>query len=197
MALLTSRNQSPPDGHKYLQKETGVWITGDFHDELVDRVIEHRKYKGLAPVDRHLVDLEVQRQICLGMPKGVCRGEKGEDYEPFEDRSRILDLTKIAQASATLIAWLGKGLGFVAPEESARRAEICRGCPFNKKAAACVCTPFFKTIDALVPQHRREPDLLICALCGCSLMAKVLAPIEVVRESVGAVRLPDNCWIKG
>jgi len=195
MALLNGTTLHPPDGWRYLQPETHLWIKADMHDELVDLVVAHREHKGLTPTDRKTVSLEIQRQICLGAPKGTCKGEPGENYAPFIDQSRSLSLTKLALFSETLVRWLKDGLHMVSPVESKARAEICRGCPFNKTPAACSCTPFWKLIDALVPKERHEDGLFVCALCGCALKAKILAPLDVAREGnpVG-LRLPSWCW---
>lgn len=197
MALLGSLTTHPPDGWKYLQRETGVWIYGDIYSELVEHVIAHRRHKGLTPIDPDTVGKEVQRQICLGAFPGVCNAEQDETYVPFKDIGRSLSLDKIEAFSRTLLAWLASGTGFVSKEESSARAATCRSCPFNKTAPACVCTAFFKAINAMIPADRNEDGLKICTLCGCSLKAKVLAPLSVVREgNPPNLNLPEWCWQK-
>lgn len=197
MALLNHLHSEPPDGWRYLQRETGVWVKAELLDELVAQVIAHRQHKGLTPTDTNSVLLEIQRQLCLGAPKGVCRPEKGEDYQPLKDEARKLDLKAISAASATLIAWLKSGMGMVYKELSKARADTCRGCQFNRPVPNCVCTPFWKIIDALVPKDRREPGLSVCGICKCSLAAKVLAPANVVREGMPTnLRLPSWCWVQ-
>lgn len=196
MALLNSLRTEPPDGWRYLQRETGVWIRAELCDELVAQVIAHRQHKGLAPTDTQSVLLEIQRQLCLGAPKGVCKPEKGEDYIPLKDEARKLDLKTIAGASEALVFWLKSGLGMVSKERAKERADICRSCQFNRPVPNCVCTPFWKIIDALIPKDRREPGLSVCGLCKCSLAAKVLAPSSVVREGMPSdLRLPPWCWV--
>ncbi len=197
MAQLGSLTTHPPDGWKYLQRETGVWIRGEIWQELLDQVIAHRRHKGLEPTDPETVGLEIQRQICAGAFPGVCNAEPGEDYKPFKDLARSLNLAAIESASASLIKWLKEGMRMVPKEESASRAEICRGCPYNKPAAACVCTTLFAAIEAMLPGDRKEPGLVICTLCGCSLRIKTLAPMSVVREgNPPDLRLPEWCWQK-
>lgn len=195
--MLNFKNTEPPDGWKYLQRETQTWIRAELAEELITGVINHRLYKGLEPADRESVWIEIQRQICLGASPGVCHPEKGEDYIPFKDMARTLSLAKIESASRSLVAWMTGGLNMVSKEESFRRAEICRGCPFNKTASACVCTTFFKAIETMLPDDRKETGLQICTLCGCSLRVKVLAPMSVIREgNPENLRLPDWCWQK-
>lgn len=187
----------PPDGWRYLQKETQTWIRADMHEELVDAVVAHRQYKGLTPTDRDSVSRDIQRQICLGAKPGMCRPEKGEEYVPFPDMARTLSLKKIAAFSETLVEWLKAGGKMVDKFEAIRRANICRGCPFNRPVPNCVCTPFYKLIADAIPSDRKEMGLYVCGLCGCALQAKILAPLEVVREGNPAdLKLPSWCWQK-
>ncbi len=197
MALLGSTSTHPPDSWKFLNRETETWIRGEIWQELVDLVIVHRQYKGVGSTNRAEVELEIQRQICAGAFPGVCNAEPGEDYKPFKDLARSLNLAAIESASASLIKWLKEGMRMVSKEESADRAKICRGCPYNKPAAACVCTTLFAAIEAMLPGDRKEPGLVICTLCGCSLRIKTLAPMSVVREgNPPDLRLPEWCWQK-
>lgn len=196
VAVLTQKNTAPPDGFKYLQPETGLWITGDFLSELVERVAAHRAHKQISPWDAASVEKEVVNQICAAAPPGVCRGEPGEDYRPLVNNIRRLSLAKIALATDTLVQWLKAGMAMVDKGESHRRAEICRACPMNQIPSACVCTPFWKMIDALVPADRNEPGLHVCGICSCSLRAKILVPLSVALESAAGLRMPPNCWIK-
>jgi len=185
----------PPDGWRYLQKETQTWIRANIHEELVDAVCAHRQYKGLTPTDRESVSRDIQRQICLGAKPGVCRGETGEEYQPFPDLARELSLKKIAAFSETLVAWLKAGGHMVSKEETILRANICRGCPFNRPAPNCSCTPFYMLIASLIPSDRRETGLFVCGLCGCALQAKVLAPLKVAKEgNPDGLKLPSWCW---
>lgn len=197
VALLSYLHTEPPDGWRYLQKETGLWIRAELFDELVVLVVNHRLHKGLEPTDKATVELEIQRQICLGAAPGVCHAEKGEGYVPFKDMARTLSLVKIAAFSDTLVSWLKAGAAFISEKESLERAAVCRGCPFNRPAPNCVCTTFYALIDALIPAGRNLDGLYVCGLCGCALKAKALAPLSVVREgNPENLRLPDWCWQK-
>lgn len=197
MALLKNPHQTPPDGFVYLQRETGLRIERDTLAECEDSVIAHREHKGLSPTDRPSVSLDIQRQICSGQFPGVCRPEPGEDYRPLRDLSRDLDTEKVMAFSRAAFAFLGSGGEIVDKTESARRAEICRGCRFNR-ASTCTCTPVYRMIDALVPAGRRESGLLICGICGCSNQVKTLMPKEVIEKSDAGRNLvyPDHCWIR-
>lgn len=194
MALLKSTRTEPPDGFKYLQRETETWIRGEHWEELVDLVVAHRKYKQLPGAIKEEAEIDIHRQICAGAKPGLCREEKGETYLPVSDRARSLSLSNIVTAAKTLFDWMKVG-GMASLDESRSRAAICRGCPFNKEIPQCICTPLYKALEALVPKERLEPGLKICAACGCSLAAKVLVPLEVVRKDnpPGTV-FPSFCW---
>lgn len=196
VAVLTHKNTTPPDGFKYLQPETGLWITGDFLSELVERVAAHRQHKGIEPADLAGVERDVVNQLCAAAAPGVCTGEPGEDYQPLQNNIRQLSLAKVATATEVLIDWLKAGLQMVPKEEAKRRAEVCRGCPYNAVPSACVCTPFWKIIDSIVPADRNEPGLNVCGICSCSLRAKVLVPMAIAVESTAGLTMPPNCWIK-
>lgn len=198
MALIKSKRESPPDDWRYLEPATQLWIKGDFFGELVDRVCEHRRYKGIEPSDRANVELIVQRQICSVAPKGVCKPEPGEDYEPFDDQARRLNRDMVMSASRAALTWMREGGALVSKEEASRRAAICRGCPLNRPSPSWVCSVLCKTLDELVPAERREAGLSICGICACSLPAKILMPDEVIRTSNAGrhLRYPDHCWQK-
>lgn len=193
MALLKHTRESPPDDWKYFEAATGVTIKGDFMGELEDRVMAHREYKGLKPWDRQSVSLMIQRQICEAAPPGVCRPEDGEDYRPFVNLARGLNLTQVLSFTSATVEWIKNGLGFAPKAESEARASVCRGCPFNQ-ATTCSCTTFWKMLEALIPTNRVEPDMKICILCGCALRAKVIAPKEAILAEKHP-RLPNYCWV--
>lgn len=197
MALLREPNCTPPDGFRYVQPETQTRFSGETLTELADLVIAHRAFKGIMPLDKPTVEKEIQRQICAGMFPYICQAEPGEKYEPFEDRTRNLDVDKIMSFTSTAFAFIASGGEMVSREETHRRANICRGCPFNRPAI-CICTTLYKMIASLVPESRREPGLAICGICGCSLAAKTLLPMSTIQQdnTQRNIRVPDWCWMK-
>lgn len=196
MALLKFPHTTPPDGFIYTQPETGTRIEGDTLAECIERVVAHREWKGLERADKGLASQDIQRQICMGMPKGVCQAEPGEDYQPFKDNSRDFTAASVMAASETLIRHVINGGELVSVEESERRASICRGCRFNRNSPSWVCAKICATLDKLVPKGREQPGLQICGICSCSTKLKTLIPLAVLlpaNERRGLI-FPSYCW---
>ena len=200
MAVLNSRSQTPPDGWRFVQLETqtSFELPGNGTlTELVERVCQHRRWKGIKPDDPEAVQLDIERQICAQMPAGVCCAEPGEKYEAVNDQSRYLTLAKIEQFSSTLFAWIKSGAHFVSEEVSVSRGDICRGCPFNKNPKSCSCAHLWALLAAIIPSSRRQHGLFVCGICGCNLEAKTLAPTDVLIESELGMnhKYPGYCWL--
>lgn len=194
MAKLVFPQTAPPDGWMFVAK-TGTRIEGWDLSELVARVAEHYSWKNIPFGTREDLRSEIERQICSGLPPGHCRGEPNEDYQPFVDRSRDFTAESVMAASAATLEWI-KTRKFVSPEESFRRAEICRACRFNRASPSWVCSTLCATLTAMIPEGRRENGLQICGICSCSTLAKGLAPMEVIRASNAGRNLvfPPHCW---
>lgn len=83
MSLLRDTRTAPPGGWRYTQPETGLTMDGLSLSELVVKVIRHRSYKGISPMDADDVSEEIQRQICERLMetkdgKQFCRPEPGD-----------------------------------------------------------------------------------------------------------------------
>jgi hypothetical protein len=201
MAVLKDRWTTPPTsatagGWEYLQFETATRITGWDEVELIDKVIQHRTWKGLLPVEREAVRLDIERQICLGLGPDKCKAEKGEDWHPIIDQARVITSEKIISASKAVFAWLEGGGKFVDKKESERRADICRRCKLNHQPGSCSCSPLYVLIESLVPKERREPHVFVCGVCGCALTAKIVLPENALEASEEGrdLHFPSWCW---
>jgi hypothetical protein len=196
MSLLRDTRTAPPGDWRYVQLETGCEIGAGSLTELVEKVSFHRKYRKLEPVDKALVLLDVQRQICSGLGDRFCIAEEGETHRYVRDRSRSLTLAKIIAFTSGLIDFVKSGGELVAPAVAKRRGNICRGCRFNVHASGCACAPFYKMLETLLPKNRQQERLRICAACGCSLQVKVNLPDDVVKASNAGsdVVFPEHCW---
>lgn len=195
MALLRNPRQTPPDGYRYVQRETGARFTAMNHIDLTDMVIKHRLHHGFQPTDCETVWLEIQRQLCEFMFPEICAAENGENYQPIVDQSRSLNPDKVVDFSRSMYAFIESGGEMVPKSESERRAAICRGCPLNRPSA-CICTPLFKLLDSFVSTTRREPGMEICGACGCANSVSILLPLATIHHDKN-LRFPDFCWQSG
>lgn len=197
MARLRRIHESPPDDFIYTQPETGGRWTGETLDHLVGIVTEHRVWKNLPRATRDEVRVDIERQICSGLPPGYCKPEPGEDYRPIEDKARAITVESILEFSKAAFNFIKSGGEMVTKEESERRAAVCRGCRFNRPSPCVVCTPAYKIIDAMIPSNRIEPGLSACGVCGCALRAKVLLPLATIRanDAEQKLRFPSHCWL--
>jgi hypothetical protein len=193
MALIKSFHVIPPGSWRYVQPETGVRFHSDFSfAEIADQVRKHREYKGL-PVDT--VEVDIQRQMCAGLTDNHCKPEPGEDWQPVKDLTAELTTEMAKSLGKAVLAFVLTGGEFVPKTEAAARANVCRGCPFNKPATLCACSSVYGVMEKLIPPDRREPGVSVCMACGCSLQAKVNLPAEVIQKSLPAeITLPKWCW---
>lgn len=198
MATLRDKRTKPPRGYNYRQQETALEIEGDSLDELVERVIAHRAYKGLLPRDPGTVQLEIERQICTRLGLHECRPEAGDNWTPIKDRVGIPSPMGILAMSKAALDWIRGGGGFVAREESERRAAICRSCPANRPMTGCKCSALFRVVDGLVPADRRLPGIGLCLSCGCTLTVKVNVPLEILRKADEGrdIQYVSGCWMR-
>lgn len=198
MARLNFRNTTPPGGWKFYEHRTRLTLSDHTFSELRDKVIDHRRHKGLEPTDADTVSLEIERQICARLSKRDCTAEGTTDeWVPIDDRAgSTLDLVAILSFSKAALDWLVSGAETVPLAEAQRRREICAGCPLNNPASGCKCGPLYALINAAVPADKRWDDLHICAACACTLKAKVHLPMSMINESNEGRKLdfPRWCW---
>lgn len=197
MPRLCRPNEEPPDGWIYTQPDTGGRWNGESLHKLVEMVREHRVWKNLDRQDYESVRLDIERQICSGMPEGLCAGEPGEKYQPIDDKMRTISMEQVMEFSMASFRFVESGGELVDKAESVRRAAICRGCRFNRPSPCIVCTPVFKLMDAFIPESRKEPGLSACGVCGCSIRAKILLPMKTIltADAEKRLRYPPHCWL--
>lgn len=192
MAKLRNLRDVPPGGWFYLERETGQRFSSDDYDTLIAEVKRHREYKGLDVSD---VGRLVQEQICIGLSEKECKAYPGEDYKPVSNLTQSLTTDMAVSVNKAVTKFLLSGAEFEAREEAARRAEICRKCPFNVPASNCSCHVVYRALALTIPKDRRHNDISVCMCCGCSLPVKVNMPAAVLRESVNPKAVfPAWCW---
>lgn len=199
MARMRFTREVPPRGWFYVQKETKLRIEGESIDDLAKKVIDHRVYKGLPRQTIEEAKLDIERQICTRLTARECVAEPGLDdqWVPFEDNPTI-SIKTVISASKAALEFIASGAKLVDESERARRAEICKGCAANNRITGCRCSPFYKLIEKMIPAERRDPELFVCSVCACSIMAKVNMPENVIIESNKGrnFNFPAYCWQK-
>lgn len=200
MALLKKRNEAPPGGFTYFQRETEFTIKGENLPQLVDLVSKHRAYKNLHPQDAESVQKDIERQICTRLGSLECRSEGAADtWVPRNPERNIVTMSGVLGFSKAAFEFVKSGGALAPMEEVQRRAEICRGCPLNQPMTGCSCNVFYKTIDAVVSSERRLPGLHVCRACNCSLVAKVNLTKEqvIISNEKRKITWPGSaCWQK-
>lgn len=187
MAILKRRNETPPGGWVYFQKETEYTMKSENEDSLIALVVAHRKYRNLQPQEPALVALDVERQICVRLGFGECKREgTGDAWVPRDGSKQPVTMSGVLAFSRAALAFLASGAELAPMDEVARRAAGCRACPLNQPMSGCACNIFYKAIDAAIPRARRFDGLHVCRACDCSLVAKVnLTPAQIVVSNEG------------
>lgn len=195
---LTRKNEVPPGGFRYLVPETGVLIQGPSFDDLKSEVKKHLKANArLIPID---LEEQIETWICEQMPAGICKRGLGETRAP----SATVGFQQIIDGTSTLLDWFIKGRKRVEKEESERRIKICAACPFNQEIEGCTTcnlNRLHQIVNAIVGDGAIEGESHIkaCAICGCSLRAKVRIPLDVLQAHIDSTvnsNFPDFCWVK-
>ncbi len=187
----------PPRGWKYLQKESRLTIEGESLDDLAVKVVAHRHYKGLSRASIEEAKLDIERQVCSRLTARECVSEGIDDeWRPINDNPNIT-LKAVIGASKAALEFVASGAELVPEAERARRAEICKGCAANNRVTGCKCSVFYKMIDRMVPQDRRDPELFVCSCCSCSLQAKTNLPANVIKAGDAGrnITYVAGCWI--
>jgi len=199
MALLKSRRDAPPGQWRYFQRETEHEMLGENEPDIVNLVVAHRKYRNLQPQDPELVRLDIHRQICTKLGTQECAKEGREDkWQPINPERERVTMGDVIAFSKAAMAFVTSGGSLVPPEESQRRAAICRACPLNQKMTGCSCNVFYQLLDKTIPAARRIDGMHVCKACHCTLGVKVLLTEEqvVVSNEGRDIQWPEVCWQK-
>lgn len=200
--MLDHERASPPGGWRYFQRETSLWIESDISENLVERIVEHRKQRGLERATWAEAWRDVIDQLCQRIGPSLCTdSESGKDFWHLKkDYSMNLDVGQAISFTFAALEALRQGKeAFVSKEEAQKRAEVCRRCPYNIKPEGCSsCFGLYAAIRAVVPEDRRFSGLDMCAACGCGLEAKVNVADSVISAGNEGrdLRFPDFCWQK-
>ncbi len=199
MALLKSWRTTPPGGWVYRQAETLFDMKAENGEALIDLVVAHRNYKGLTPVDRASVKLDIERQICVTLSSNECRKERPSDpWVPQQAERPIFTMSAVIGFSRAAWAFLKSGMKLVPKSEAERRASICKGCSQNREMHGCSCGKYHELIAAAIPEDRKIDGIFVCWACGCDLKSKVnLEESVIVASDAGRdIQFPSFCWQK-
>lgn len=199
MALLKFINEVPPSGFWYIQRETLLRMEGEGIKDLTNKVVDHRKYKGLTPIDHATVRLEVERQICSRLGVYHCKKEGPDDkWVPFTYPNTVISMSAVLGFSRAAFTWLMTGGELVSQEKAEGRRAKCAACPLNWPLSGCKCGKVAKLVAKAVPAEKRFENLGVCMVCECSLPAKVWLPRSVIDASNAGrdLKFPQDgsCW---
>ena len=193
MIKLKKRNQTPPGGWKY-KDDSGFWIEGRNIDTLISNIILHRNRNGSSKsVDPVEVEQEVLHQLCSILDGTWCKSDV--EFATYEDKTSFFKLDKITSVAKAALE-IAKGAELVDADELARRQDICRKCFLNKPPRGCACAVVYKTINASIPENRRDENLQMCGACGCMINAKIQLPMSAVNAANEGTnnKYPPHCW---
>lgn len=200
MLTMLDRETTPNGGYSYLQSETRTRLTAPTLRLTAETVIKHRQANGIAAGSMDEVMLEIEGQICATAPPGTCRDVQGQVVMSGVN----LSLAQVMQGTATLLDWFSQGREKVSQEIADQRSQTCASCYANKDpdgCGACAGQGLRELADKIVggKSTRYDSYLKACAICGCSVRAKLWLPIELIRKHTldeQRDRFPEHCWVK-
>jgi hypothetical protein len=163
---------------------------------LFENVRDHRKANNL-PLGTFW-EAEVEDQLCQMLPPGHCK-----ETPPGQGRNVFTRIywDDVVAGTQTVASWVASGLTHVDQELANKRAMICSGCYYNVQiTGGChSCGQIQNLAAKLVGNRKTSSDAFLkaCAVCKCSLHAKVWVPIESIHTPQSQYdKLPEFCWIK-
>jgi hypothetical protein len=199
MQRLIDRSTVPPDGFRFLQPETRIWITGGDFNDLLLNVRKHRLANNipLGPV----WEAQVEDQLCKMLPAGICK-EQTPGVLPVNVSTR-LSWGDIERGAQSFVNWAIAGAPTVSPVLANARAAICAGCYYNVgEGGGCrSCGSAVSMVRKAVGTKRTSSDayLRMCAVCKCVNAIQVWFPAEQLAMTTTGAQMqqfPDFCWKK-
>lgn len=204
MAFQNTNRIPPGNGFTWTDPDTGAVITAMRYHNWLGLIRDHRAGNGLPPVTPE----EAEHQNCANLAPEI-RREFCKDLENNSVQTIDLGLKDIVRGTLTVGAFKASGEEIVPLEEATRRADICAnhngfGCRYNvayRSGCGVDCEELTNAVRTVVGGAVTPHDgrLKACAICKCSLSAKVHLPIEALRRFESAelqAAYPDWCWMK-
>lgn len=195
---LQTYNTVPNKGFRYFVPETGILIEAPDWETLLSRVRKNLTANGHAvPVD---LPAKVEDWLCNQLPAGFCYQVSVNDPKNLGG----LSFEQVKQGTATLVDWFLGGRQKVDKAEAEARTKICASCQYNKEpqgCSGCAKNAIHDLVAKVVGGEKVAGGHLLkgCAVCGCSLEAKVWIPLETIQKHTTPERnalLPEWCWAK-
>lgn len=188
----------PPNGWRYLHRETSYESKAiDRYNWLLD-IKAHRKGNGLPPI----TEAEAEDQLCQTMPPGTCQYENGGAAGGWVNNR--LRWSNIVEGTKAYLGLIASGFKTVEQEEANRRARICSSCYFRIEPQGCSgCTKLGQMIVGDIA-HKSTPydNHLVnraCAICSCPTQSIVHFPMPALDKADSPEKqaaFPDFCWRK-
>lgn len=180
-----SRNPNLYIPIEFVDRDGTVHTARDW-DELAAKVIGYRERRRLDPGNPQQ---EITEQACRNWP------DRCVDNTP---RSFPETQPKLHHR---ILSWVGNlagiigSVGYVSPEEAARRADICAACP-RQKAWQGGCASCRTQVNGVVREllKGRAQSAKMKALSGCDALSEDTRLSIWVRQKPVDGPLPDACW---
>lgn len=195
---LKTYNTVPNKGFRYLVSETKQLIEAPDWDTLKIRVRKHRVANGLSiPID---LPSQIEDWLCSQLPAGFCRQVDNNDPKNLGG----LSFEQVKQGTKTLVDWFLHGGKRVSKPEAEERTKVCASCAHNKEpegCSGCAKNAIHDLVEKVVGGEKIAGEHLLkgCAVCGCSLRAKVWIPLDIIQKHTTPERnalFPEWCWAK-
>ena len=186
-------------------------------DTTVTQIIQHRMQNG-AITARHKLSLD--RAVVADELENFTRARLGMQPigasipKPMPSRSlpqavqgAVAAVAKMADGIGLLMDWIPSGT-VVDPALSAKRGEVCVGCPKNSQQAfgSFFTQPASERLQKMVEARTdlklatpSDEKLGVCEVCLCPMKLKVHVPLaDILAKTKPATmaEFPDHCWIK-
>lgn len=218
MIRLKSTTQAPPNGFRYVHRETG-WKSWEANPlSLWDwnlLLVTIQKYRQANPKFRFNTTIAAITEDAL-----VQNGERvnaipnAESYvikDPSPPKPLpppLVDLaTRLAAGAGSIVNFLAEGEKPVTPHIAENRALICAVCPQNQQGdfTRWFTQPASELIRRWISQREKmqlktsvDGKLGVCEACSCPLKLKVHFPLHRILKDIPAESksaLDPKCWI--
>lgn len=187
----------PPDGYSWTAPD-GFKVRNLHRSSWYYAIDKHYRDNGYHQPENWKELAE--HQWCLGAPPGWCKHETGEAHEGYF--STRLTAHDYLHGTVVLSQIATHADPLVSPEIASARAQKCAACPANIQVSGCIpCLGIANFIVGIKGSQTTpsDPFLHTCAICKCSVAAKVWVKTEIISEHTGpgemaAMRAMPDCW---